>query len=294
MARPAALAVALGVAALAAVWAVAAWWLWQTDVPSGLDLPDVAAEDVLAQPALGEARDFERFVRWSYVASALVLVAAFARLRALRRALDAGVRGGPDRHRDAAGDARPRARVARPGALRAARPLVAAPPRRLGARLRRLVLPELVRARRRVPVRVPRAPDRDGPGRAAGELVVDPGGGGLRRARRPVHVRLALPDPGAGRRRPGARRGGGPARGGAGARADPDPHPGGRRVGEPERRRHRPRPDAADHPLEHARRQLRPGRDRGRARATSSAITPGTTCRRASRGTRSSRCPGRS
>ena len=70
MARPAALAVALGVAALAALWAIAAWWLWQTDVPSGLDLPDVAAEDVLAQPQLDEARDFERFLRWSYVASA--------------------------------------------------------------------------------------------------------------------------------------------------------------------------------------------------------------------------------
>ena len=33
---------------------------------------------MLAQPQLGEARDFERFVRWSYVASALVLIAAFA------------------------------------------------------------------------------------------------------------------------------------------------------------------------------------------------------------------------
>ena len=78
MARPAALAVALGVATLAAVWAFAAWWLWQTDVPSGLDLPDVAAEDVLGQPQLDEARDFERFARWSAVASILVLITAFA------------------------------------------------------------------------------------------------------------------------------------------------------------------------------------------------------------------------
>ncbi len=78
MARPASLAVALVVAALAAVWAVAAWWLWQTQVPDGLRLPEVPAEDVLAQPGLGEARDFERFLRWSYVASAIVLVAAFA------------------------------------------------------------------------------------------------------------------------------------------------------------------------------------------------------------------------
>jgi STE24 endopeptidase len=78
MARPAAAAVALGVAALAAGWAVAAWWLWQTVVPAGLDLPDVSAEEVLAQPELDEARSYERFLRWSYVVSALVLIAVFA------------------------------------------------------------------------------------------------------------------------------------------------------------------------------------------------------------------------
>ena len=78
MAWPAAPAVALGVAALAAVWAVAAWWLWQTLVPDGLRLPDVAADEVLAQPELGEARSFERFLRWSYVVSALVLIGVFA------------------------------------------------------------------------------------------------------------------------------------------------------------------------------------------------------------------------
>jgi len=78
VARPAAAAVALVVAALAAAWAVAAWWLWQTSVPDGLRLPEVAAADVLPEPALDEARDFERFLRWSYVASAIVLVGAFA------------------------------------------------------------------------------------------------------------------------------------------------------------------------------------------------------------------------
>jgi STE24 endopeptidase len=78
MARPAAAAVALLVVALAAAWAAAAWWLWQTSVPAGLDLPDVAADEVLAQPQLDEARDFERFLRWSYVVSAVVLVGAFA------------------------------------------------------------------------------------------------------------------------------------------------------------------------------------------------------------------------
>ena len=78
MARPAAAAVAFGVVALAAAWAAAAWWLWQTSVPAGLDLPEVAADEVLAQPQLDEARDFERFLRWSYVVSAVVLLGAFA------------------------------------------------------------------------------------------------------------------------------------------------------------------------------------------------------------------------
>jgi STE24 endopeptidase len=78
VARPAATALALLLAALAAAWAFAAWWLWQTQVPDGLRLPEVPAEDVLAQPELEKARDFERFLRWSYVASAIVLVGAFA------------------------------------------------------------------------------------------------------------------------------------------------------------------------------------------------------------------------
>ncbi len=78
MARPAALAVGLVVAALAAVWAVAAWWLWQTQVPAGLRLPEVAATDVLSPSQLEKAREFERFLRWSYVGSAVVLIAAFA------------------------------------------------------------------------------------------------------------------------------------------------------------------------------------------------------------------------
>lgn len=78
MARPASLAVALVVAALAALWAFAAWWLWQTVIPGGLRLPTVEASDVLSPAELDKARDFERFLRWSYVASALVLIAAFA------------------------------------------------------------------------------------------------------------------------------------------------------------------------------------------------------------------------
>ncbi|MGH3041398.1 MAG: hypothetical protein ACRDNG_06630, partial [Gaiellaceae bacterium] len=78
MARASALALVLVLAALAAAWAVAAWLLWQTEVPDGLRLPEIAASDVLAPARLEEARDFERFLRWSSVASVLVLIGAFA------------------------------------------------------------------------------------------------------------------------------------------------------------------------------------------------------------------------
>ena len=52
MARPASLVVALVVAALAVVWAFAAWWLWQTVIPDGLRLPTVEASDVLSRTEL--------------------------------------------------------------------------------------------------------------------------------------------------------------------------------------------------------------------------------------------------
>jgi STE24 endopeptidase len=78
VARPAAPAVALVVAALGAGWAVAAWWLWQTEVPSGLRLPEVDASQLLPSGRLEEAREFERFLRWSFVASLVVLLAVFA------------------------------------------------------------------------------------------------------------------------------------------------------------------------------------------------------------------------
>ena len=100
------------------------------------------------------------------------------------------------------GHARSRDRLARPDPVRDRRPLVAAPARRLRARLRRLDLPQLVRAGRRVPVRLLRAPDRHGPRRAARELVVDPRRARVRRPRGALHLRLAVPDSGAaGRRR---------------------------------------------------------------------------------------------
>jgi len=78
MARPAALALVFVLAGLAAVWALAAWWLWQTQIPDGLRLPEVPASDVLPAGQLEEAREFERFLRWSYLASAIVLIGVFA------------------------------------------------------------------------------------------------------------------------------------------------------------------------------------------------------------------------
>ena len=154
---------------------------------------------MLRPPELDEARDFERFVRWGFVASARRPHRSLRRLRPLRHAVREGVRGRPDRHRDAPRHARARARLARPASLRPRRALVAAPPRRLRARLRRVDRPRLVRPRRGVPLRLPRDPDRHGPRRPARGLVVDPGRGGLRRAGGALRVHLAVPDPGAAR-----------------------------------------------------------------------------------------------
>ena len=57
---------------LAAVWALAAWWLWQTEVPAGLRPArrSTAARRPRRRRGSAEARDFERFLRWSFVASA--------------------------------------------------------------------------------------------------------------------------------------------------------------------------------------------------------------------------------
>lgn len=78
MARASRPALLLLLAALAAGWALAAWWLWQTEVPDGLRLPEVAASDVVTSDLLDEARDFERFLRWSFVVSLVVLIVVFA------------------------------------------------------------------------------------------------------------------------------------------------------------------------------------------------------------------------
>jgi STE24 endopeptidase len=78
MARAARSALVLGLLALAAVWALAAWALWQTEVPEGLRLPEVEASAVLDSELLEEARDFELFLRISFLVSIVVVIVVFA------------------------------------------------------------------------------------------------------------------------------------------------------------------------------------------------------------------------
>ena len=71
-------ALALLVAALAVGWGLAAWTLWQTEVPDGLDLPDVPASEVLSPAQLDEVRSYELFLRVEFLVSLVVVIAVFA------------------------------------------------------------------------------------------------------------------------------------------------------------------------------------------------------------------------
>jgi STE24 endopeptidase len=75
-------AYAVGLAGAVAAWVVAASFLWQTTVPAGLDRPDVRTSSLFSAAALEAARDYDRFIRWDFVAAQLVIlavVAAYAR-----------------------------------------------------------------------------------------------------------------------------------------------------------------------------------------------------------------------
>jgi STE24 endopeptidase len=66
----------------AAAWAVVGWFLWGDVVPNGLDEPDLGVRDLFSAAELERAREYERFVRWDFVASQLVVIgviAAYAR-----------------------------------------------------------------------------------------------------------------------------------------------------------------------------------------------------------------------
>jgi STE24 endopeptidase len=77
MARATRAALLLGALAFAVLFGVAAWALWQTEVPDGLRLPEVEASAVLDAERLDEARDFELFLRISFLVSLVVVIAVF-------------------------------------------------------------------------------------------------------------------------------------------------------------------------------------------------------------------------
>ncbi|MHB1243359.1 MAG: M48 family metalloprotease [Gaiellaceae bacterium] len=67
---------AAGVLALAALWAVAIAWLWETRVPAGLELPPV--ELGIDAATIARAERFEAFVRILFLVSQLALVGVLA------------------------------------------------------------------------------------------------------------------------------------------------------------------------------------------------------------------------
>ena len=57
-------------------WAVAAWYLWQTDVPAGLDLPELEPTSYFDPAVQERAEDYEGFLRWEFLLSQLAVVVA--------------------------------------------------------------------------------------------------------------------------------------------------------------------------------------------------------------------------
>lgn len=64
-------------AALAAVWAIAGYLLWQSVVPSNLSLPDLDPHSFFSPHVLSRTADFERFLELSWVGEQVLLVAVF-------------------------------------------------------------------------------------------------------------------------------------------------------------------------------------------------------------------------
>jgi STE24 endopeptidase len=63
---------------LGAGWLWAAWQLWDTTVPGGLNPPDLDVARVFDEGLLDEAEDYERVVRWLFIASQVTLVGVLA------------------------------------------------------------------------------------------------------------------------------------------------------------------------------------------------------------------------
>lgn len=64
--------------ALAGAWAAAAFYLWQSRLPSALSLPHVDVKELFSAAELERAHDYERFVRWNFVLSELAVLVVFA------------------------------------------------------------------------------------------------------------------------------------------------------------------------------------------------------------------------
>jgi STE24 endopeptidase len=71
-------AVTIGIAVALAVWAAAAYFLWQTAVPGDLDLPRVDEDDYFSEEALERADDYALFLRINFLLSQVALVVALA------------------------------------------------------------------------------------------------------------------------------------------------------------------------------------------------------------------------
>src|SRR5215813_10408971 len=64
-------------AALAGVWAVAAYFLWQSVVPSNLSLPNLDPSEFFSAHTLSRAADFEQFLELTWIGEQFLLVAVF-------------------------------------------------------------------------------------------------------------------------------------------------------------------------------------------------------------------------
>ena len=147
--RSNALRIGIGVA-LAALWAVAAYFLWRSAVPGNLDLPSINEDDYFSDEALDRADDYALFLRINFLLSQVVLVAVLG--LAWRGAVRARVGGRAHRHRDVAQHDWACSRLARARPVRAGGPLVGPPSRRHGGRLPRMGGHDLLRAWVRFPV----------------------------------------------------------------------------------------------------------------------------------------------
>jgi STE24 endopeptidase len=82
------------ITALAIPWLVAAWFLWNTDVPSDLRLPDLSPRDYFTAAQLDETADYSRFVRTvlvlSLVATVVALLVLIRRMPRLARSTGLG------------------------------------------------------------------------------------------------------------------------------------------------------------------------------------------------------------